>query len=81
MRRSEESNELLNSGSLLGTHGRELAELTEWFQGHTLQELDMEESLGGAPIVIEVTFDRFQESKRHKSGYALRFPDSSTAYR
>jgi DNA ligase-1 len=25
-------------------------------------------------IVIEVTFDRVQESKRHKSGYALRFP-------
>jgi DNA ligase-1 len=24
--------------------------------------------------VIEVTFDRVQESKRHKSGYALRFP-------
>jgi DNA ligase-1 len=25
-------------------------------------------------IVLEVTFDRVQESKRHKSGYALRFP-------
>jgi DNA ligase-1 len=25
-------------------------------------------------VVIEVTFDRVQESKRHKSGYALRFP-------
>jgi DNA ligase-1 len=25
-------------------------------------------------LVIEVTFDRIQESKRHKSGYALRFP-------
>jgi DNA ligase-1 len=25
-------------------------------------------------IVIEVTFDRVQPSKRHKSGYALRFP-------
>jgi DNA ligase-1 len=24
--------------------------------------------------VIEVTFDRVQPSKRHKSGYALRFP-------
>jgi DNA ligase-1 len=23
---------------------------------------------------LEVTFDRVQESKRHKSGYALRFP-------
>ena len=25
-------------------------------------------------IVIEVTFDRVQSSKRHKSGFALRFP-------
>jgi DNA ligase 1 len=25
-------------------------------------------------IVLEVTFDRVQVSKRHKSGYALRFP-------
>jgi DNA ligase-1 len=25
-------------------------------------------------VVIEVTFDRVQPSKRHKSGYALRFP-------
>jgi DNA ligase 1 len=25
-------------------------------------------------VVLEVTFDRVQESKRHKSGYALRFP-------
>jgi DNA ligase-1 len=24
--------------------------------------------------VLEVTFDRVQESRRHKSGYALRFP-------
>ena len=25
-------------------------------------------------IVLEVTFDYVQESKRHKAGYALRFP-------
>ena len=25
-------------------------------------------------VVLEVTFDLVQESKRHKSGYALRFP-------
>jgi DNA ligase-1 len=25
-------------------------------------------------VVLEVTFDRVQPSKRHKSGYALRFP-------
>jgi DNA ligase-1 len=25
-------------------------------------------------VVVEIAFDRIQESKRHKSGYALRFP-------
>ena len=25
-------------------------------------------------MVLEIAFDRIQESKRHKSGYALRFP-------
>ena len=25
-------------------------------------------------VVLEIAFDRIQESKRHKSGYALRFP-------
>jgi DNA ligase-1 len=25
-------------------------------------------------IVLEIAFDRIQESKRHKSGYAMRFP-------
>jgi DNA ligase-1 len=25
-------------------------------------------------VVLEIAFDRIQESKRHKAGYALRFP-------
>ena len=25
-------------------------------------------------VVLEIAFDRIQESKRHKSGYAMRFP-------
>jgi len=25
-------------------------------------------------VVLEIAFDRIQESSRHKSGYALRFP-------
>lgn len=36
------------------------------FRGHCGQ--------GQPKIILEVTFDRVQESKRHKSGYALRFP-------
>jgi DNA ligase 1 len=76
VRRSEQSTELLNIGKAYsGLTDIELAELTEWFQGHTLQEFGHGRVRLVEPrIVIEVTFDRVQESKRHKSGYALRFP-------
>lgn len=76
VRRSEQSTELLNIGKAYsGLTDLELTELTEWFQGHTLQEFGHGRvRLVEPKIVIEVTFDRVQESKRHKSGYALRFP-------
>ncbi|HYN24317.1 MAG TPA: ATP-dependent DNA ligase [Pyrinomonadaceae bacterium] len=76
VRRSEQSNELLNIGKAYsGLTDVELAELTKWFQAHTLQEFGHGRVRLVEPgIVIEVTFDRIQESKRHKSGYALRFP-------
>ncbi|CAN5789163.1 ATP-dependent DNA ligase [soil metagenome] len=76
VRRSEESDELLNIGKAYsGLTDVELVELTEWFQSHTLQEFGHGRVRLVEPgIVIEVTFDRVQESQRHKSGYALRFP-------
>jgi DNA ligase 1 len=76
VRRSEQSNELLNIGKAYsGLTDVELTELTEWFQAHTVQEFGHGRvRLVEPKIVIEVTFDRIQESKRHKSGYALRFP-------
>ncbi|MFN2510379.1 MAG: ATP-dependent DNA ligase [Pyrinomonadaceae bacterium] len=76
VRRSEQSNELLNIGKAYsGLTDLELTELTEWFQAHTLQEFGHGRvRLVEPKMVIEVTFDRIQESKRHKSGYALRFP-------
>jgi DNA ligase-1 len=53
----------------------ELLELTEWFRAHTVQEFAHGKVCIVEPkIILEVTFDRVQESKRHKSGYALRFP-------
>jgi len=49
--------------------------MTEWFKSHTLQEFGQGRVRIVEPtVVIEVTFDRVQPSKRHKSGYALRFP-------
>jgi DNA ligase 1 len=76
VRRSEEDPELLNVGKAYsGLTDVELAELTEWFRAHTVQEFAHGRVRVVEPkIVLEVTFDRVQESKRHKSGYALRFP-------
>jgi DNA ligase-1 len=49
--------------------------MTKWFTRNTIQEFAHGRvRLVKPEIVIEVTFDRIQESKRHKSGYALRFP-------
>jgi DNA ligase-1 len=76
VRRSEDSDELLNVGKAYsGLTDMELAELTEWFRAHTIQEFAHGRVRVVEPqIILEVTFDRVQESKRHKSGYALRFP-------
>jgi DNA ligase 1 len=76
VRRSEADAELLNIGKAYsGLTDVEIAEMTEWFRAHTLQEFAHGRVRVVEPrIVIEVTFDRVQPSKRHKSGYALRFP-------
>jgi len=76
VRRSVDDDELLNVGKAYsGLTDRELTELTKWFQDHTLQEFAHGRVRVVEPlIVIEVTFDRVQPSKRHKSGFALRFP-------
>jgi len=76
VRRSAEEDELLNIGKAYsGLTDQELTDLTEWFKAHTLQEFGHGRVRIVEPtIVIEVTFDRVQPSKRHKSGYALRFP-------
>ncbi|HEX8138831.1 MAG TPA: ATP-dependent DNA ligase [Pyrinomonadaceae bacterium] len=76
VRRSGEDAELLNVGKAYsGLTDAELAELTEWFRAHTIQEFAHGKVRIVEPrIILEVTFDRVQESKRHKSGYALRFP-------
>jgi DNA ligase-1 len=76
VRRSEEDDELLNIGKAYsGLTDAELTEMTEWFTEHTIKEFAHGRvRLVEPETVIEVTFDRVQESKRHKSGYALRFP-------
>ena len=76
VRRSEDEPELLNIGKAYsGLTDVEIAEMTEWFRAHTVQEFAHGRVRIVEPtVVIEVTFDRVQPSNRHKSGYALRFP-------
>jgi len=76
VRRSETDPELLNIGKAYsGLTDAELTEMTEWFKAHTLQQFAHGRvRLVEPKIVLEVTCDRIQESKRHKSGYAMRFP-------
>jgi DNA ligase-1 len=76
VRRSEEDPELLNIGKAYsGLTDAEINEMTEWFRAHTIQEFAHGRVRVVEPrIVLEVTFDRVQPSKRHKSGFALRFP-------
>ena len=76
VRRSETEDELLNIGKAYsGLTDAEIAELTEWFRAHTVQEFAHGRVRVVEPrIVLEVTFDRVQPSSRHKGGYALRFP-------
>jgi len=76
VRRFRRRPELLNIGKAYsGLTDNELGELTDWFRAHTIQEFAHGACAFVEPkIVLEVTFDRVQESKRHKSGFALRFP-------
>jgi ATP-dependent DNA ligase I len=76
VRQSETEPTLLNIGKAYsGLTDAQVAELSDWFRAHTLQELAHGKVCIVEPrIVLEVTFDRVQPSSRHNSGYALRFP-------
>jgi len=76
VRAGDDDATLLNVGKAYsGLTDIEIAELSEWFRAHTIQEFAHGKVRTVEPqVVIEVTFDRVQASVRHKSGYALRFP-------
>ena len=76
VRASEADDTLLNVGKAYsGLTDAELAALTEWFEAHTLQTFAHGKVRTVVPeVVVEVAFDNVQVSKRHKGGYALRFP-------
>ena len=65
---------LLNVGKAYsGLTDKEIAEMTTYFQEHTIQDYGRVRTV--VPnTVIEVAFDQIQPSDRHESGYAMRFP-------
>ncbi len=66
--------ELVNIGKAYsGLTDVEIANMTEHFKT-TTREQHGPVHLVEPNVVLEIAFDRIQESKRHKSGYALRFP-------
>jgi DNA ligase-1 len=65
---------LLNIGKAYsGLTDVEIAEMTEFFKKHTVQDYGRFRLVEPA-VVIEVAFNGIQKSDRHTSGYALRFP-------
>jgi DNA ligase-1 len=72
--RHDETDELVNIGkAYTGLTDAEILELTEYFKRNTLQRYGRFH-LVKPELVIEVAFEAIQQSARHKSGYALRFP-------
>ena len=66
--------ELVNIGKAYsGLTDVEIAAMTKLFQKSTIERHGPVHRVHPT-VVLEIAFDRIQESKRHKSGYALRFP-------
>ncbi len=56
-----------------GLTDAEIAEMTRWFEAHTLSVHGRYRRVEPS-VVVEVAFDVIMRSARHRSGYALRFP-------
>jgi DNA ligase-1 len=69
-----EGERLLNVGKAYsGLTDVEIAEMTEWFKAHTIDDQGFRRTVE-PKIVLEVAFNNMMRSGRHESGYALRFP-------
>ena len=56
-----------------GFTDEELKQLDSWVRRHTLQSFGPVREVA-KELVLEIAFDAVSRSKRHKSGFALRFP-------
>jgi DNA ligase-1 len=56
-----------------GLTDAEIAEMTRWFEGHTIAQFGRYRQVEPT-VVVEIGFDVILRSNRHKSGFSLRFP-------
>jgi DNA ligase-1 len=72
--RDEATDRLVTIGkAYTGLTDLEIAEMTRWFEAHTVRRLGRFRQVEPT-VVVEVAFDVIQKSNRHQSGFALRFP-------
>ncbi len=72
--RDDETGRLVTIGkAYTGLTDAEIAEMTRWFEEHTIRQLGRFRVVEPL-VVVEVAFDVLMRSSRHQSGFALRFP-------
>jgi DNA ligase-1 len=72
--RDTENERLVTIGKAYsGLTDAEIAEMTRWFEAHTLEHHGRYRVVEPT-VVVEVAFDVIMRSNRHRSGFALRFP-------
>ena len=72
--RDEDTGTLVNIGKAYsGLTDAEIAEMTAWFEAHTIARFGRYRQVEPT-VVVEIAFDVIVRSKRHASGFSLRFP-------
>ncbi len=72
--RDEDTGKLVNIGKAYsGLTDAEIAEMTAWFEAHTIARFGRYRQVEPT-VVVEIAFDVIVRSKRHASGFSLRFP-------
>ncbi|MGH2476037.1 MAG: ATP-dependent DNA ligase [Candidatus Limnocylindrales bacterium] len=72
--RDTETDALVNIGKAYsGLTDAEIAEMTAWFEAHTIARFGRYRQVEPR-VVVEIAFDVIVRSKRHGSGFSLRFP-------
>jgi DNA ligase-1 len=72
--RDEATGKLVNIGKAYsGLTDAEIAEMTTWFEAHTIARFGRYRQVEPT-VVVEIAFDVIVRSRRHASGFSLRFP-------